>query len=110
MALFELCSTDAVASGGMMKSKLPNGNDVAIYNVEGSFFVTDDLCTHGNASLTDDGQLSGYVVECGWHLGTFDVRSGEATAAPCISPLNTYPVEIVGGRVCVQLSGDTWNG
>jgi nitrite reductase/ring-hydroxylating ferredoxin subunit len=103
MALFDLCSADQVSPGTKVKGRLPNGRDVAIYNVDGVFYVTDDLCTHAQSSLSEEGSLNGFIVECGWHLGTFDVRTGEAKTFPCVDPLKTYKVAIVGGGVCIEL-------
>ncbi len=97
-----LCSLDAVADGGIGIGDLPDGRRVAVYLVEGKAFATDDRCTHGNSSLTEDGCLEGHIVECGMHLGTFDVRTGEAVGPPCTKALRTYPVEIRDGQVMLS--------
>ncbi len=85
---------------------LPNGRVIAIYNVDGQFHATDDTCTHGAASLSEDGVLRGHVVECSWHNGCFDVRSGAACASPCSEALRTYPVKVVDGMVSVEYEGE----
>ena len=36
---------------------------LAVYNIGGGFYVTDDECTHASASLAD-GMLDGDVIEC----------------------------------------------
>src|SRR3546814_10365880 len=49
---------------------------LAVYNVDGEFFVTANRCTHGEASLAD-GMLEDDVIECALHGGAFNVRTGE---------------------------------
>lgn len=86
----------------MRQGALPNGHKVAIYNVDGDFYVTDDLCTHGQSSLSDEGMLEGRIIECSWHFGAFDVTTGEAVQMPCRDPLRTWPVTVVDGGVYVE--------
>lgn len=97
-----LCSLAAVGGGAIGSANLPNGRRIAIYLVDGQPFATDDRCTHGNSSLSEEGCLDGPIVECGMHLGTFDVRTGEAVGPPCTQALRTYPVEIRDGQVVVS--------
>lgn len=75
---------------------------VAVYRVEGNFYATQDLCTHEHAYLSD-GVLIDCVVECPFHQGRFDVRTGAALGAPVIVPLKTYPVKLVDGRIYVRV-------
>jgi len=76
---------------------------VAVYNVNGVFYATDDACSHGNASLADEGTLVGDVVECGWHHGCFSVITGEALRFPALTPLRTYPVLVEEGDLLVEV-------
>ena len=78
------------------------GRDLAIYKVEGEFFATDNICTHGQARLCD-GFLDGFEIECPHHQGKFDVRDGRATCEPATVAVRSYPVRVEGGRVFVQL-------
>jgi nitrite reductase/ring-hydroxylating ferredoxin subunit len=78
------------------------GNKVlAVYNIDGAFYATDDECTHGAASLSD-GILDGEVIECTMHFGAFDVRTGAAVQAPCSIALRTYRVEIRDDEIFVD--------
>jgi p-cumate 2,3-dioxygenase ferredoxin subunit len=99
-----LCSLADGEQGGITSATLPDGRRVAIYLVEGKAFATDDRCTHGNSSLSEEGCLDGHTVECGMHLGTFDVRTGAATGAPCTRALRTYPVEVREGQVVLSVA------
>lgn len=99
-----LCSTADVAEGTIAAGYLPDLHRVAVYRVAGRFYVTDDLCTHGNASLVDEGRLEGCTVECAWHSGCFDITTGEATAQPCVERLRTYSVDVEGDAIYVHLA------
>lgn len=78
------------------------GRDIALYEVEGEVFATDNICTHGHARLSD-GFLEGREIECPLHQGRFDVCSGKAMCAPLTEDIRTYPVRIEGSRVFLQL-------
>jgi ethylbenzene dioxygenase ferredoxin subunit len=49
-----------------------------------------------------DGYVEGEEVECPFHGGRFNIRTGEPTAFPCVVPLQTYPVQVVGDDVCIE--------
>lgn len=102
MKLIDLCATTDVEAGEIRRGELPCGHALAIYNIDGEFYVTDDICSHGEASLSEDGMLEGHEVECSWHFGRFDVRSGEATAMPCEHAIRVWPVKVEDGRVVVD--------
>ena len=96
----DLCSTDEVAPGTARKIEVGD-LALAVFNVEGEFFVTDDSCTHGPGSLSE-GYIDGDIVECNFHNGQFNIRSGEVVSPPCMVPVKTYPVSIVDGRVTIE--------
>jgi nitrite reductase/ring-hydroxylating ferredoxin subunit len=78
---------------------------LAVYNIEGKFYVTDDECTHASASLAD-GILEGDIIECSLHFGAFDVKTGAVKAPPCSFALRTYKVVLEGDDVLVDLDRD----
>jgi len=98
-----LCPVTEIAEGQIRSGCLPDGTAIALYKVDGEIYATDDVCTHGAASLSEDGMLDGKEVECGFHFGRFDITTGEACASPCSIALKTYPVKIVDGMVTVEL-------
>jgi nitrite reductase/ring-hydroxylating ferredoxin subunit len=78
---------------------------LAVFNIGGKFYVTDDECTHASASLAD-GMLDGDVIECAVHLGAFHVPTGAVKAPPCAVALRTYKVVLQGDDICVDLDRD----
>ncbi len=75
---------------------------LAVFNIGGKFYVTDDECTHASASLAD-GMLDGDVIECAVHMGAFHVPTGAVKAPPCSVALRTYKV-VLQGRRCFRRS------
>ena len=67
-----------------MKSFEVGNNVIAVYNLGGTFYATDNECTHGAASLAD-GILEDDIIECTLHFGAFNVKTGEAVQAPCFT-------------------------
>ena len=80
------------------------GTKIALYAVDGEYFATADLCTHGAASLAD-GYLDGELIECPLHQGTFNVKTGAAVGAPCTIAVITYPVKLEDGLLHVGMEG-----
>ena len=97
--LHPLMPADEIFDGEIKNAMLPDGTKVAIYNLNGTYYVTDDTCTHEAASLSEEGMIDGSNVVCGWHFCGFDIASGQATASPCNEALRTYAVQVVGGVV-----------
>ena len=74
--LFPVCPVDALPRGTLQRLSLPNGAELALYNIDGEYYATDNFCPHRGAALSD-GAVIGHVVECSLHGWQFDVRSGE---------------------------------
>jgi nitrite reductase/ring-hydroxylating ferredoxin subunit len=98
-----LATLDEIGPGQMLAREVGEVH-LALYNVDGEVFVTDNVCTHAYALLTD-GWLDGNVIECPLHGGQFNVCTGAAMSEPVEVNLRTYPVRLVEGRVEVQLPG-----
>ena len=82
MKLTPLCPAEDVWEGAIRQAVLPGGQKLALYQIEGEFFATDDTCTHGAASLSEDGCVVGDKVECSWHNGQFEIRRWPEALAP----------------------------
>jgi nitrite reductase/ring-hydroxylating ferredoxin subunit len=97
-----VAKASAVGKGQMTGGKVGEV-EVAIYNVDGKLFATENICTHEYALLTD-GMLEGCVVECPYHQGKFDVSNGKVVEAPPYTSLRTFPVRVTGDDVEVLIS------
>ena len=97
----ELCNTSDVDVGGALRVE-KDDLILAVFNVDGEFFVTDDACTHGPGSLSE-GYVEGDVVECNFHNGQFNIRTGEVVSQPCMVPVKTYRTVVEDGKVFVEV-------
>ncbi len=79
--------------------------ELAIYNVEGDFYATSDICTHGQAQMSE-GVVIDDIIECPLHQGRFHIPSGSAKGAPVSEALATYPVKVEDGKVYVDVGGN----
>lgn len=98
--LVALCAASAVQPDAPVRV-VHGGQAYAVFCVEGQFFVTQDQCTHGPGSLAE-GFVMGTEIECPFHQGRFDIRTGEATAAPCTVALRTWTVRAIEGQLHID--------
>ena len=97
----ELCSVDEVSAGSAIR--VETGDLIlAVYNLDGEFYVTDDTCTHGPGSLSE-GYIEDDIVECNFHGGQFNIKTGEVAAPPCMVPIKTYPTTVENGKVVIEV-------
>jgi nitrite reductase/ring-hydroxylating ferredoxin subunit len=86
--------------GACARVELPDGDELAVYNVDGEFYAIENSCPHRGAPLSE-GSLCGHVVECGLHGWEFDVRTGACLTVA--DRIKTYPLKIENGLVSVVL-------
>ncbi|MGE3149340.1 MAG: non-heme iron oxygenase ferredoxin subunit [Pseudorhodoplanes sp.] len=88
-----------VAPGAVIKIDVA-GLQLAVFNVDGTFYATDEICTHAYASLAE-GYVDGDTVECPLHGACFSIKTGAALSAPATEALRTYPIRIANGEILV---------
>lgn len=88
--------------GEIKSATLPDGTRIALYNVNGAYYATQDTCTHEEASLCDEGHIEADRVVCSWHYCEFSIATGAALNSPCSEPLKTFPVRVIEGVVHVE--------
>ena len=98
----DVLALDAVPEADVT-SVVVDEREIALYEVEGEVFATDNLCTHGAARMSD-GFLEGREIECPLHQGRFDVCTGKAMCAPLSQDIRVYPVRIENKRVLVNMA------
>jgi nitrite reductase/ring-hydroxylating ferredoxin subunit len=88
---------------GEVKLVFLNGRKIAVYNIEGAFYATQEECTHASGPLSK-GDLDGKVITCPWHDSCFDVTDGSVVCGPAEQPLKTFSVTMHGeiGRVEIK--------
>jgi 3-phenylpropionate/trans-cinnamate dioxygenase ferredoxin subunit len=76
---------------------------VVVFNVGGSFYAIDDVCTHDGGPLAE-GELLGTEIQCPRHGARFDVRTGKALCLPAVERVTTHQVEVRGEEIFVALN------
>ena len=78
------------------------GTPVCVVRTQGEVFAINDVCSHGQVSLSE-GEIDDCEVECWLHGSRFDLRTGAARSLPAVDPVPVYPVTIEAGKVLVEL-------
>ncbi len=86
--------------GECARFELPNGDELAVYNVNGEYYATENFCPHRGAPLSE-GALCGHVIECGLHGWQFDVRTGECLTVE--ERIRSYEVKVERGVLVVEI-------
>lgn len=81
---------------------------VAITRQGEEFFAIEDQCSHAAVPLSE-GEVANCQIECYLHGSTFDLRSGKPTCLPATEPVATFPIEVRGDDVYVDVT-TTLNG
>jgi len=76
------------------------GEPVLLVRLGDDFTAIGASCTHYGGPLAE-GAIVGDTVRCPWHHACFSLRTGEALAAPALSPVACWRVERRGERVVV---------
>lgn len=100
--LVRACQLSDLEEGEIFQADIEGLGKVALYLVGNEIFATDDTCSHGQASLSEDGFVDAFTVTCSWHDGAFDIRTGKPTALPCMVAIRTHEVVIVGAEVLIK--------
>lgn len=98
--LVKIADSNSIAPGRVQYVEV-DGKRLALCNVDGQFYLIDDVCTHDGGSL-DQGELFGDEIECPRHGARFNVRTGRVTRLPALLPVRTYPVQVQDGVVLVD--------
>ena len=83
-----------------------DGTVVAVFNLGGTFFAIEDVCTHDGGRLAG-GAVEGDQVVCPRHGARFCIRTGAALSAPAYEPTACLPVRVEQGEV--QVRDDRWD-
>lgn len=80
-----------------------DGKEICLYKLDDGIYATDGKCTHGDAYLAQGFIVDGGLIECPLHGGTFDIKTGAATGAPCSVALKCHSVRLADGVIYIQL-------
>jgi nitrite reductase/ring-hydroxylating ferredoxin subunit len=88
---------------GKMVGVRVGARDLAVFHMaDGEFCVTDNICTHEFALLSD-GWFEDGCIECPLHAGRFDVKTGKGQGAPIDKDLPVFEVKVEGNDILARL-------
>ena len=99
-ALVKLCDLDEVDEDEPAQVEI-EGFRYAVFRIGDMVYVTADLCSHGPGYLSD-GHVEDFQVVCPFHQGTFDIRTGAPTGAPCEHAIQTWTPVIADGQIFID--------
>jgi NADPH-dependent 2,4-dienoyl-CoA reductase/sulfur reductase-like enzyme/nitrite reductase/ring-hydroxylating ferredoxin subunit len=88
-----------LADGAMLMGHVGE-DEVLLVRRAGKVSAIAAHCTHYHGPLAD-GLVVGNTIRCPWHHACFDLTTGEALAAPALSPLTCWQVEERAGKIVV---------
>jgi nitrite reductase/ring-hydroxylating ferredoxin subunit len=89
---------------GECKTVAVGERELALFNVAGKFYATDNVCPHRGGPL-GEGTLEGTVVTCPWHGWRFDVCTGVSPVIPT-AKVEKFECVVEGNDIKVKLNGD----
>jgi len=101
----DVAAAEAIAEGRYVVVDV-DGTDIAVFKINGQFYAIEDVCTHDGAEIAS-GELQGDEIVCPRHGARFCVKTGEVKCAPAYENIDTFPLQIVDGRV--QVRDDRWD-
>ena len=93
--------TDEIGPG-QAKLVEVDGNEIAIFNIDGSYHAIDNTCSHVGGPLCE-GEIAGTEVTCPWHGAVFDVTSGQVLGPPAPESVARYNVRVEGSDIEVEI-------
>jgi nitrite reductase/ring-hydroxylating ferredoxin subunit len=87
---------------GQAKLVEVEGESLALFNVEGTYYALNNACTHQGGPLAD-GALNGDEVTCPWHGAAFNVTTGAVVQGPATKNVACYRVRVVGPDVEIEV-------
>ncbi|MDE2127493.1 MAG: Rieske 2Fe-2S domain-containing protein [Armatimonadetes bacterium] len=100
MKLIELL-TAAELGPGECRVVRPDGLELALCNVDGTYYCVENECPHSYGPL-GEGTLEGDTLTCPIHGWEFNVVTGESMDGWGVD-LTTFPCHVVEGRIYVEL-------
>lgn len=97
----KVATTGDLSPGKAMKVEV-NDEEVALFNLDGTYYAIGDVCTHAGGPLSE-GELEGEEVECPWHGSRFNVRTGEVLTPPAPKAVESYSVKVEGEDILISL-------
>src|SRR5271167_5231446 len=78
------------------------GQRIALFNVEGTYYAIGDSCTHRGGPLSE-GAVQGTKVTCPLHGADFDLKTGAVVGPPAQKGVPSYKVVVESDDIKVEV-------
>lgn len=78
---FKLAEKKDIPPGKSLIVDLPDGRQIALFNLEGKIFALDNACPHMGGPL-GEGEIEDGCVTCPLHAWQFDIKTGLCVNIP----------------------------
>ena len=78
------------------------GKEIALFNVNGTLYALDNICTHAGGPLAE-GTVEAQEVECPWHGARFDLKTGASASPVAPDGVQAYPVRVSGADIELEV-------
>ncbi len=103
--IIDVCPASELPDGSMKLVTAPDGRKIGVFNCAGGLHAIEDRCSHDDGPLAEGAfDPADCTVECPRHGYLFDVTTGKPKTLPAYQPVETFPVEIDGDTVKVDVS------
>ena len=75
---------------------------IAIFNVSGTYYAIEDVCTHDDGPLAE-GELHGLEIECPRHGARFDISTGKVLSMPATQDAQRFDVRVEGDALQILI-------
>ncbi len=89
-------------SPGQGKLVQVEGNDIALFNVDGTYHAMGAVCPHEDGPL-HEGEVDGDPIICPWHGYDFSLKTGECSVDPELR-VQSYVVKTEGNHVFIEVA------
>jgi nitrite reductase (NADH) small subunit/3-phenylpropionate/trans-cinnamate dioxygenase ferredoxin subunit len=76
-----------------------DNRDIAVFNVDGTFYALDNTCPHQGGPLAE-GWIEGKTVTCPWHAWCFRMEDGKMTLGE-YAAVDAFDVRVDGDTISV---------
>jgi 3-phenylpropionate/trans-cinnamate dioxygenase ferredoxin subunit len=98
-----VCGLDELEPGEAIQVIIEGEMVAVVRDEQGGIHALSDMCSHATVPLSE-GEVDDCTIECWLHGSRFDLRTGEPTGLPAISPVDVYQATVDGNDVYVDTS------
>jgi nitrite reductase (NADH) small subunit len=80
-----------------------DGREIAVFNVDGTFYALENDCPHQGGPLAE-GWIEGTTVTCPWHAWCFRLDDGRMTTFGGLTAVDAFAARVEGDTVWVARS------